>query len=110
MKDRILKAIQEFRDDHGDGELGEVSKEKGGYRGPIEKDGLLIYTAENYGGGEGDGEEHWIVLSVTDMATNENTFWEIPGWYQSYHGSELEVEDMFQVVPAEKTVTYWKKA
>jgi hypothetical protein len=60
-----------------------------------------------YGGGEGDGEEHWAILRLTDPF-GEESFWKIPGYYQSYDGGNLEVDDIFRVTPHKVEVTQYK--
>jgi hypothetical protein len=75
---------------------------------PLIEKGLTIFCKEVKGGGEGDGEEHWVVMSVKDE-TGLETFWKVPGWYQSYDGAHLEIHNMFQVMPAKKTITIWVK-
>ena len=74
----------------------------------IEVDGLKIYTKDQFGG-EGQGDSYWAVLSVIDK-NGEETFWKIPGWYQSHAGSELEFENIYQVVEKEKVITVWVDA
>lgn len=63
---------------------------------------------ETYGGGEGDGEEHWIVFTV-NKGEEIVSYWKVPGWYQSYHGGELEWGNIFEVEPVEVTVTQYNK-
>lgn len=78
------------------------------YYTPIEfGDGWSIKCQYKHGGGEGDGSEHYIVLSVTRNDANQ-TFWLVPGYYQSYNGAELELESIHQVEPYEKTVTDYR--
>lgn len=106
MKKEVIKAIGFFVEDeeiNGEGEYGlrDIKKEK-----PFVYKDLSIYTKEVKGGDEGDGEEHWIVLSVTK--DGEESFYKIPGWYQSYHGAELTISDTYKVTPKEKTVIVWE--
>lgn len=72
----------------------------------FEARGFQFKHEETQGGGEGDGEEHWIVFSVSK--DEEKTFWKIPGWYQSHYGGELEVDRTFEVEAAEKVITVWQ--
>jgi hypothetical protein len=70
-------------------------------------DGWKIENHYRHGGGEGDGSEYYIVLKVTQNDINE-TFWMVPGYYESYNGGELELDCIYQVEPYQKTVTdYW---
>jgi hypothetical protein len=71
-------------------------------------DGWKIENHYRHGGGEGDGSEHYVVLKVTQNDINE-TFWMVPGYYESYNGSELELDSLYQVEPYEKTVTDYRK-
>jgi hypothetical protein len=71
-------------------------------------DGWKITSEYTHGGSEGDGSEHYTVLKVTQNDINE-TFWLVPGYYQSYNGGELELCDIYQVEPYEKTVTDYRK-
>jgi hypothetical protein len=71
-------------------------------------DGWKITSEYTHGGGEGDGSEHYTVLKVTQNDIND-TFWMVPGYYQSYNGGELELDDIYQVEPYEKTVTDYRK-
>jgi len=71
-------------------------------------DGWNIKCRYRHGGGEGDGSEHYLILSVTQHGENE-TFWMIPGYYQSYNGAELELDSIHQVRPYQKTVTDYER-
>jgi hypothetical protein len=65
------------------------------------KNGLTLEFVKSHGGYEGGGEEHWIVFKL------KNQYWEIPGWYQSYHGAEIEINKTFEVKPEQKTITVY---
>lgn len=85
-------------------------KEKWGARKILEtEDGWRTECVESYGGGEGSGEERWVVIKVIDPVANE-TFWEIPGFYQSYHGSEFQIDETFRVIKKQKMIDYWEAA
>jgi len=68
-------------------------------------------VVERRGGYEGCGEEHWIAFKVfsSNDFSNDLTYWEIPGYYASYEGGNLEYDDIFQVKPKEKTITVYEK-
>lgn len=87
-----------------------ISRLKEIYKEPVEIEGITIEAEEVFGGGEGDGEEYYIVFSARSGADEPKRYFKIPGWYQSYHGSELEIENTFEVVPGEKVVRVWNKA
>lgn len=67
--------------------------------------GFKIKQVDQYGG-EGKGDEYWVVFSVEK--DGEKEFWEIPGWYASHNGSELDTGGMFKVEQVEKVVKIWK--
>jgi len=70
--------------------------------------GWKLELAERFGGSEGAGEEHWVVIKLTSPEKQE-TYWKIPGWYQSYNGSELEFNNLYQVEIGEKVIKVWNK-
>jgi len=70
-------------------------------------DGWKIEHHYRHGGGEGDGSEHYVVLKVTQNNIKE-TIWMVPGYYESYNGSELELDCIHQVEPYQKTVTDYR--
>ena len=72
--------------------------------------GWSFTLLERHGGGEGDGEEHWLVYKLENATqAYQETYWKVPGWYQSYHGAELEWSNTFQVKAVEKVITVWDK-
>jgi hypothetical protein len=68
-------------------------------------DGHLFSFVEQYGG-EGMGDEYWIVFSVE--FDGEKKFYKIPGWYQSHHGSEMDTSSTHEVHKVEKTIMVWE--
>lgn len=97
-KETLVKLLKE------DGlyeEVAYASSRKDGF----EHEGHKIRHVERYGGHEGAGEEHWVVFSVEKDDKIE--YWEVPGWYQSHHGSEVEIDGMFRVQPVEVKVRHW---
>lgn len=95
MTETIINILNRIDED----DIRELENEKIEYEGKE-----FIFHAEYVKGGyEGAGEEHYVVLKVTHEG-NE-TFWKVPGYYASYHGCELEVENTFQVKPVQKTYT-----
>jgi hypothetical protein len=71
-------------------------------------DGWKIENHYRHGGCEGNGSEHYVVLKVTQNDIKE-TFWMVPGYYESYNGGELELDCIHQVEPYEKMVIDYKK-
>jgi len=58
-------------------------------------------------GGEGMGDEYWRVFSVEKDGETQS-YWKVPGWYQSYNGGELEYSEVFKVKPVQVTITKWE--
>lgn len=56
------------------------------------------------GGGEGDGEEYWFVFTLT-KDFKDTKYFRLDGWYQSYNGSEVDWDDLYEAIPVEKTYT-----
>lgn len=102
IKAKLKKVLNKYSNDNGACEIGYIDKSK-----PYVSDGLYFFTEEKHGGGEGDGEEYWIVLNVTYQGSV--SFWQIPGYYQSYDGGELEIDNIFEVKPVEKMVIVWEE-
>lgn len=69
------------------------------------------FTYEEQFGGEGQGDDYWIVFSVTSLAdAGDVVYYKCPGWYQSHNGAELEWDNLFQVAKKKKTITVWDKS
>ena len=69
------------------------------------------FSHEDQHGGEGQGEDYWIVFSVTNLVDKKDvTYYKVPGWYQSYHGSELEWDNLFEVKSVEKVINVWEES
>jgi hypothetical protein len=57
-------------------------------------------------GGEGQGEEYFVVYKVTK---DDNTIYvKADGYYTSYEGYNFEFPDVYEVVESEKMIKYWK--
>jgi hypothetical protein len=61
-----------------------------------------VTLVENHGGGEGDGEERWIVIKVGDQ------FFEYSGYYSSWDGTEWDNE-LREVEPYTVEVTKYRE-
>jgi hypothetical protein len=59
---------------------------------------------ESYGG-EGKGDEYWVVFSLSEGDVTR--YFRKDGWYQSYSGGELDGE-LTEVTPVPKVVTVWE--
>jgi hypothetical protein len=65
--------------------------------------GVLQYV-EDYGG-EGQGDDYWVVFSLDDGTTKR--FFRMDGWYQSHAGGEFD-GDLREVSPKAKVITVWE--
>jgi hypothetical protein len=70
------------------------------------------YTADGFTakreaefGGEGEGEQYWVVVSLSDG--NTTRYFRKDGWYASYDGGYLDGET-YEVTPREKTITVYE--
>jgi hypothetical protein len=75
---------------------------KYGY-GPFEINGYILSTEAEYGG-EGQGEDYWVVVRVEKDGIS--TYWKYDGWYASYDGGYLE--NVYKVEPKQKMVTVYE--
>lgn len=67
------------------------------------------FAHEEQFGGEGQGDNYWIVFSVANLANaSDVVYYQVPGWYQSHNGSELEWDNMFEVKSVQKTINVWE--
>ncbi len=71
----------------------------------IRIEGLGTVFLEKQHGGEGEGDDYYIVLKIVDGETVR--FFKKPGWYASYDGGYLD-GDLFEVKAVERTVTFWE--
>ena len=67
-------------------------------------DGLTAKVEAQYGG-EGQGDDFWLVISISDGLTTR--FFRRDGWYASYNGGNLDT-DTVEVKPKEKLVTFYE--
>lgn len=56
-------------------------------------------------GGEGQGDEYWVVFSVSDGGVTR--LFRMDGYYASYYGSEFD-GDLKEVQARQKTVTVYE--
>ncbi len=68
-------------------------------------DGLTAKVEAEHGG-EGMGEEYWVVISLSDAETTTRYFRK-DGWYASYDGGYLDGETR-EVSPREKTIVVFE--
>jgi len=67
-------------------------------------DNLTAKVVSEYGG-EGKGDQYWMVVSLSDGETTR--YFRKDGWYASYDGGSLD-GDTYEVKPAERLVTYYE--
>ncbi len=72
--------------------------------GKYTRDGLTAERVAEYGG-EGDGDQYWVVISLSDGLTTRH--FRKDGWYASYDGGYLD-GDTSEVKPVEKTVVFYE--
>ncbi len=70
------------------------------------RDGLTAKVVAEYGG-EGQGDEYWVVISLSDGVLTR--YFRRDGWYASYDGGYLD-GDTYEVRPQEKVITVYEKA
>lgn len=66
--------------------------------------GVISYVDDH--GGEGQGDQYWVVVKITGHDGTER-FFRKDGWYQSYSGGELD-GDTYEVKPTERVVTFYE--
>lgn len=71
---------------------------------PCEIPGLGTLALVDEYGGEGKGEEYWVVFSITQDDVTRH--FKKPGSYQSYAGAEWD-GNLESVTPKEKVITVW---
>ncbi|QBP33231.1 hypothetical protein SEA_BRUTONGASTER_9 [Gordonia phage BrutonGaster] len=72
--------------------------------GPFETEYGTVRKVDDFGG-EGLGNQYWLVVSVTDDAGEVRHFKRC-GYHQSHYGSELDGPTL-EVEPAQQTITVW---
>lgn len=98
-----MKSIKTIIESNSD-----IFEENAGDYNPFKIEGITFSLRERHGGGEGQGEEHWVVFSA-DL-DGRTTYWQVPGYYMSYDGATLHWDQAFEVRPAEKKITVWEQA
>lgn len=66
--------------------------------------GLIKYV-DDYGG-EGQGDEYWVVFSITN--NDKTRYFKKEGGYASYVGGGELDGDLQEVFPKEKVITVWQ--
>jgi hypothetical protein len=68
------------------------------------RDGWTGEVVSSYGG-EGQGDQYWMVVSVSDGETTR--YFRKDGWYASYDGGYLD-GDTYEVKPVERLVKFYE--
>lgn len=66
--------------------------------------GVIEYVADF--GGEGKGDDYWVVVKITDANGDVRHFKRL-GWYASYSGGELDGPTV-EVKPTERTIVVYE--
>lgn len=76
---------------------------------PRKVDNFEIALEDRFGG-EDQGTQYWMVLSITNTDTDKVTYVRFNGWYESYSGHEWHDSgnDLEIVEPKEVKVTEWE--
>ena len=74
--------------------------------GPVKLHGRTIEKVEFDTGGEGHGEDIYMVVKTTDIDGVEQ-YWRKDGYYVSYDGSNWD-GDFREVKPVERVVTFYE--
>jgi hypothetical protein len=108
MKQKIINLLNRYM--NGDEEDEENYEEN--YLSDLDCAGILTgegISLKHKTDGRSD-DNSWIILSVTDLETQEESYWKIPGYYSSYDGGTYELNNVHKVKPVEKTIIVWKRA
>jgi hypothetical protein len=73
--------------------------------GIIQPEGYTIEEEEQFGG-EGQGDNYFIVVSIKENNSGEKIYVRFNGYYDSWNGTEWDGWDF--VKPIEVTVTKWE--
>lgn len=73
----------------------------------FENDDYVIESEIDRFGGEGQGDECWVVSRVQDKRTEEVFFIKFDGYYSSWEGSDFSNNDWNIVAPKEVKVVQW---
>ena len=65
----------------------------------------VIISYDDRKGGEGQGEEYWVVYSFQSQC--ETVYIKFNGYYQSYEGATFD--EFYQVIPKQKTITVYEQ-
>lgn len=102
--DRVMDGDWEYQDwTQDDGQLWSLLKYQDINNIPTE---LGVISLEAEYGGEGKGDEFWVVIKI-EGHDGTTRYFRQDGWYQSYSGGELDGET-YEVKPTPRTVTFYE--
>lgn len=73
----------------------------------FENDDYVIESEIDEFGGEGQGDEYWVVSRIQNKRTGESFFIKFDGYYSSWEGSDFSNNDWNVVAPKEVKVVQW---
>lgn len=107
----LVKAYAKAMEDRGYSadEYDSISQEiitESEYFGPFELDGYEIGVAADVGGGEGDGEERYVVFKIFNGT--ETRYFRYDGYYASWDGSTFDDLEPREVLAQEKVIVVFE--
>lgn len=69
------------------------------------KDNNIEFECVDQHGGEGQGEEFWLVYEFKNTVAKESCYIQFEGWYASYNGAEYV--RFYNVKPVQVVVRQW---
>jgi hypothetical protein len=101
----LANALEDWEVDSVE-ELGSDAWQEAKYEGAEETRGNLTAKVVAEYGGEGKGDQYWMVVSLSDSETTR--YFRKDGWYSSYgEGGSLD-GNTYEVFPAEKVVVVYE--
>lgn len=105
LEEFIRKIVNEVVGRDIDSEInGYLFDELFGYSKAVQPKGYIISEEASHGG-EGKGEDYWVVYKVLNTETNETQYIKFYGSYNSWEGTEWEGYHI--TTPNEKTIIVW---
>lgn len=101
-EDEVIKL---FKDEFG-ADMNEYSHYDIQYKS-VENENYEVKSQVDRHGGEGQGEEYWVVSRVLDKRTNEVFFIQFDGYYTSWDGTDWSENYWNIVEPKEVKVIKW---
>lgn len=99
LEKAIVKAYEATNDDKDYGNVWESFKWEYTTSLEVPSFGTVVY--ENSYGGEGCGDDYWVVVKLNDR------YFRVSGYYDSWNGGELDGE-LEEVIPKEVKKIEWE--